>query len=300
MQQKLAFIYPAFVLKYTGKEISILEKNKVPFSKKLSEASDYTGQYLSDFDIVNNNFLSDELKNQYLSYIFSCTFSDILKDNRVDADYIAGFSMGLYAALYKAGSIDFKTGLLIIKDVFYTIKDILAGKDFSMASVIGFSKEEITIYLQKFSSIECVVQNGEHSFVLSGPAEQMGLTLEFLQEEGAIHLSRFSVTCPYHSSVLSPYKSLFEKLLEKYTINGSSIPITSFIDNRQVHTVEEVKEEIVRNIISPLNFYSSLIYLQKQGVNSIIEVGPGDSLTKSSKFIEGDFEFQAFSKGKVL
>lgn len=300
MREKLAFIYPAFVLKYTAKEISILEKNKVPFSKKLLEVSDYTGEDLSDFDIVNNNFLSDELKNQYLSYIFSCTFSDILKENRVDADYIAGFSMGLYAALYKAGSIDFKTGSLIIKDVFYAIKDIVAGKDFSMASVIGFSIEDITGYLQKFSSIECVVQNGEHSFVLSGPAKDVGLALEYFQEEGAIHLSRFSVSCPYHSSVLSPYKSLFEKLLEKYTIKDTILPITSFIDNRQVNTVEELKEEIVRNIISPLNFYNSVIYLQKQGVNSIIEVGPGDSLTKSSKFIEGDFEFQAFAKGRVL
>ena len=61
MQQKLAFFYPAFALKYTGKEISILERNKVPFSKKLIEVSDYTEAYLSDFNIVNNNFLSDEL-----------------------------------------------------------------------------------------------------------------------------------------------------------------------------------------------------------------------------------------------
>ena len=300
MRQKLAFFYPAFVLKYTGKEISILERNKVPFSRKLSEASDYTGANLSDFDIVNNNYLGDELKNQYLSYIFSCSFSDILKENKIEADYIAGFSMGIYAALYKAGSIDFRTGLLIIKDVFYTIKEILAGKDFSMASVIGFSEEEISTYLQKFSSIECVIQNGEHSFVLSGPAENMGLALEFFQEEGAIHLSKFSVSCPYHSSVLSPYKSLFEKLLEKYTMKDAIIPISSFVDNRQVHTCGELKEEIVKNIISPLNFYNSLIYLQKLGVHEIIEVGPGDSLTKSSKFIEGDFKFQALAKGKVL
>jgi malonyl CoA-acyl carrier protein transacylase len=300
MRQKLAFIYPAFVLKYTGKEVSVLERNKVPFSEKLLEVSNYTGDDFSDFDIVNNSFLNDELKNQYLSYIFSCTFSDILKENRFDADYIAGFSMGLYAALYKAGSIDFKTGALIIKDVFYTIKDILAGKNFSMASVIGFSKEDINIYLQKFSSIECVVQNGEHSFVLSGPEKDMGSALEFFQEEGAIHLSKFSVSCPYHSSVLSPFRSLFEKLLEKYTINDAIIPIISFIDNRQISTAGELKEEIVKNIISPLNFYNSIIFLQEQGVKRIIEVGPGDSLTKSSKFIEGDFEFEAFAKGKVL
>ena len=134
MQQNLAFIYPAFVLKYTGKEISILEKNGVRFSEKLLEVSEYTGENLSDFDIENNNFIKDEIKNQYLSYLFSCTFSDMLKDHRFDAAYIAGFSMGIYAALYKAGSIDFKTGVLLIKDVYYTIKDILAGRAFSMAS----------------------------------------------------------------------------------------------------------------------------------------------------------------------
>ena len=300
MREKLAFIYPAFVLKYTGKETSILEKNKVPFSEKLAEVSNYTGEDLSDFDIDNNNFLSDELKNQYLYYIFSCAFSDILKENRMDPAYIGGFSMGLYAALYRAGSIDYKTGSLIIKDVFHTIKEILAGSTFSMASVIGFSKEDMESYLQKFSNIECVVQNGAHSFVLSGEAESMGLAMEFFQEEGAIHLSKFSVTCPYHSSVLVPYKSLFEKLLENYEINDTRIPIISFIDNRRVGTSGEVKEEIVKNIVSPLSFYHTLMHLQKQGVNEIIELGPGDSLTKSSKFIEGDFRFQALAKGKVM
>ena len=128
----------------------------------------------------------------------------------------------------------------------------------------------------------------------------MGLALGFFREEGAIHLSKFSVSCPYHSSVLSPYKNLFEKLLEKYTINDTIIPLTSFIDKRQVNTSREVKDEIVKNVISPLNFYNCLIYLQKQGVNNIYEVGPGDSLTKSSKFIEGNFKFQALAKGKVL
>ena len=124
--------------------------------------------------------------------------------------------------------------------------------------------------------------------------------MEFFQEEGAILLSPFSVTCPYHSSVLSPFKSHFERILEKYAIHDTIIPIISFIDKRKVCTSGEVKEEIVRNIISPLNFFNTLIYLQKQGVNQIIEVGPGDSLTRSSKFVEGNFKFQAMAKGKVL
>jgi len=288
------------VLKYTGKEVSILERHGVPFREKLSELSDITGEDLTGFDMAENNFLTHELRNQYMSYLFSCTFSDLLQANRTEPDYLAGFSMGLYAALHRAGSIDYKTGALIISDVFRTIREILAGKAFSMASVIGFSREDIRAGLEKFTGLECVIQNGEHSFVLTGPSETMEPALEFFREEGAIHLSRFSVDCPYHSSVLAPHWQLFEELLTKYTIGDAIRPVTSFIDQRSIRSSREVKEEIVRNILTPLNFFQCLLHLENQGVTQMLEVGPGDSLTKSSKFIEGNFRFQALSKGKVL
>jgi [acyl-carrier-protein] S-malonyltransferase len=100
--------------------------------------------------------------------------------------------------------------------------------------------------------------------------------------------------------VLAPHPQLFEELLTKYTIGDAIRPVTSFIDQRSIHSAREVKDEIVRNILTPLNFFQCLLYLENLGVTQILEVGPGDSLTKSSKFIEGNFRFQALSKGKVL
>ena len=81
MQNKIAHLFPAFVLKYTGKELDIIEKYGHNFHERVRLSSELLDLNLDEFDIIENSFTNDELKNQIFSYIFSCIFSDILYEN---------------------------------------------------------------------------------------------------------------------------------------------------------------------------------------------------------------------------
>ncbi len=300
MQTKVAHLFPAFVLKYTGKELKILEKYDYNFQIKINESSNLLGIDLSDFEIKNNNFTNNEFKNQVLSYIFSCAYSDILNEKKFIPNYISGFSMGLYAALYHAKSLNFKTGLLLIKKVYSEVKQILGDKNYVMASVIGFSKTDIECYSNKYNSVEIVIQNGEYSFVLSGKQTEVNPLMEKLRTEGAIHLSIFNVAYPYHSSILTSHTNTFEHIVNKYEINNAEIDLVSMIDQTILSKAGQIKKEVVRNVTQPLNFLHTIKKLNSLEINNFIEVGADTSLLKSSKFIEGDFDFKAVAKGKVL
>lgn len=300
MSGKTAFIFPAFVHKYTGKETQILTRNKDQLSVFLSEASKILGIDFLGFDIIENNYMHDEQKNQFISYILSCAFSDLTKKHLPKPDYVSGFSMGIYAAFYHTNILSFENGLLLIRDIYQQIQSILDKRKFAMISVVGFDRTELEKILKSYSNFEIVIQNGTHSFVLAGNKTEVENLIELLKQEGAIHINQFEVNCPYHSAHLSKERNSFVNLLSGYNFSEPEVPVLSMVDNKIINNPQDAREEIIRNVSSPLNFYSSIQHFQTLGVSNFIEIGPGDSLLKSSKFIEGEFTFNAISKGKLM
>lgn len=300
MPNKVAYLFPAFTLKYTGKELNILNKYGVDFYGRLTTVSEILHVDLSEFDIKTNSYLDNEYKNQLLSYVFSSLYSEILNQQAYKPDYISGFSMGIYSAFYHAKVFDFSTGLILIQEVYDTIKSILVGKSYQMASVIGFKLEELIKHLRGYYTLEIVIQNGDYSFVIAGESNEVKHILDLLEQEGAIHLSLFKVNFPYHSKLLKMHKKQFESIVSKFEFNDSEIPIVSMLSQELILTKEQLTNELVQNIIEPLNFYKTIQYFLEKGVTTFIEVGADASLLKSSKFIEGDYEFKAVAKGKVL
>lgn len=300
MQNSLAYIFPAFTTRYTGKEITILNNSGFQFKEKLYACEKQLNLTLSDFDINHRNYLNDELKNQVLAYIFSTSFSDVLRTQHHEPAYVSGFSMGLYAALYQAGAVDFETGLQLIYEVFLEVKQIMRNLDYGMISVVGFPLSELEAFIQDLRTTEIVIQNGEFSFVLSGANHELNPLAELLQEKGAVHMNIFKVSVAYHSKILQPHQEAFSQIVKKHTITKPNTPIVSMVDNSVIDTIDKVASEITVNIVHPLNFMNSITYMQQLGINEFIEVGAGNSLLKSSKFIKGDFTFKAVSKHKLI
>lgn len=300
MLDHVAHLFPAFVLKYSGKESSIIERCGYDFQALLKKCYETIDLDLTDFDIHANNYLNSEFENQILSYLFSVAYSDILKQNNKEPKFISGFSMGIYAALYHAGSISFKTGLYLIKQVFNEVQLALGDLEYCMASVIGFEQSDLLEYIKHFEQIEIVIQNGIYSFVVAGPKNEIVSLLSKLEEEGAIHLSLFDVSFPYHSKQLRKSESKIMELVNAYEFSDSKIPYLSMVNQNELKTGQELKAEVVKNVANPLNYLETINRLQSLGINNMLEVGADTSLLKSSKFIEGDFKFQAIAKGKVI
>ncbi len=300
MQELTAHLFPAFTLKYTGKEIDILKKHDVKLNERIFTAEQISDIKISDFNIKTNNYIDDELKNQILSYLFACAFSDIVKKHFPAPAFVSGFSMGLYAALYHTNSLSFENGLILIKNIYDKIKNIYSETEQAMASVVGFEENELKKYIEDFKDIEIVIKNGIYSFIISGEKKEINKLLRLLKSEGAIHIALLNVRNSYHTKKLQKHEGMFSEIVKKISINNADTPLISMISQNTFFTKEDTAKEIVRNITQNLNFFETVKVLNKLKIKTFIETGAGTSLLKSSKFIDGDFRFFSVAKGKLF
>ncbi len=284
-------IFPAFVNEYTGKEIISLAKYHDVFSEYLLLASKETHTDLTDFDILKNNFLNHQLKSQYIQFVFGCTFSDILNENKIIPEYIAGYSMGIYASLYHAKSIDFQTGLVLIKNAFQIIKGILPNIEYGMAVIGGVEMKDVKcIIINNSLNAEVININNQNSYVVSGMKNDIEILVNVAKEEGALHTRIMNISFPYHSTCLNEAALEFANFLTNISILKPEIPIVSSIDQRIIDSEAEVKKELSDNINKKINWLKTFNFFTGSGIDNFLECGAGESLTKIGKFIEGDFK----------
>ncbi len=289
-----ACIFPAFVIKYLGEEIEILENHNIDFKSRLTKAEKISRIKLSDFDIHKNNLTEDELKTQIISYVFSCCYSDLLNKYQNRAKFVSGLSMGIYAAFYHIRSLSFEDGIILIKDIYNTLRQHINGS-YCMLSVIGLELKDL-LCLTKNNSFEIVIKNGEFSYILAGKKEDLNSFQTSVAEEGALHTHIFKVNIPYHSSYISPTRKHIMAAINAIPVKSSLVPYVSMVNQATLLNEKALKREIIRNLYENLDFNQTIIYLNSKGINQFKECGPGNSLTKSSKFITAPIKFISINK----
>lgn len=288
----ICFIFPPFAFDYPEEPFRDLPGFMPHFYGYLKAASDYTNTRIDTFNFVSDNFLNDELKSQYISYTLSCALADYLKDYPVIPDYTAGYSMGLYASLYQTGAAGFEDGLELIEKAYSAIRKAISGREYRMASIIGLNKDDILqINIEHHINPSIAIQNSVCSFLVSGIKGEIDELMEASRKEGALNTRLLNVTVPYHSPVLRDIVFDFVKFINTITFKPPSTPVISLIDQIILTTTGDVREEIIRNIFTPLNWYKTQLYLQKRGVHTFIECGPAKTMKKNARFIEGNAQF---------
>ena len=295
-EKPIAFIFPAFITEYPDDPSSNLTGIRRYFNSFLQKAGSVIDPELVKFDYVTNNFLDDELRTQLMTYILCCSYADFMKEKNIVPVICAGYSMGIYAAAYKAGSISFEDGLFLIRTAYTEIRKISAGKIFGMGTILGLGLEDINhLVTDDQGNLEIANQNSPYSFILAGRLDEIRIALEKARDEGALNYRLLNVTIPYHSKFLEKTNEPFGTFIEPLPFKDPELPIVSLIDQSLLKNSGALKKEIVKNLYTRLNWYQTQLYLQHSGIRSFIECGPGKTLVKNAKFVEGDFPFYSAS-----
>lgn len=289
MHKKLAFVFPPFASDYPDTPFSNLEGFGEIFRKFIDRAAGFIEPELAQFEIPGRTFLEDELKTQYISYIQACALVSWFKSKHVIPAYSAGYSMGIYAALYQAEAISFLDGLVLIRQAYKEIRKALQGLEAGMCSVIGLNRDDLTGLIGRNAlDAEIAIQNSVCSFSISGSASDITRLVQMAQEEGALNTRIFNVTVPYHSQYLRNVESDFREFIAQISFRPPRMPIVSLIDQEILLEEQALKEEVIRNLFTPLNWYETQLYMQELGVSRFVECGSGKGLVKNARFIEGD------------
>lgn len=288
----LVFVFPAFPNDYTGHPGNDLKGFNEQFDHLVNEACSFHEFLPAGFNFQTNNFLDDELNTQYIAYLYSCAAGMVLREKQLVPEYSAGYSMGLYAALYDAGSITLDTGLRFIQQAYLAIRELVKGQTSGMGTIIGLDRNDIKLLIAKSKlKVDVTNQNAPYSFVVSGIREDVVKLLNLANEEGALHTRTLPVSVPYHYHQLKDAATRFAKKTSQLGIFPPLNPIVSLIDQKELQTPKELRRELTGNLYLPLNWYKTLQWFLLRGIFRFIECGPSKSLVKNAKFVAPELRF---------
>jgi [acyl-carrier-protein] S-malonyltransferase len=292
---KTAHLFPAFVTEYLGIETKVISTDKLYF--KLEKASDILDCPVKNFEIKNNTFTDDPLMSQYVAYVMSCCVSDMLHAHNMVPDFVAAYSMGIYAALYHCRAIDFETGLHMIQSAYSCIEDNLPVHAMGMCIIGGLSVEDLMWITKRYvDKVSIVNQNSEFSFLLSGQQIALLKISDSAKAEGAMLVKMLPVTHPYHHVKLKKASEDFSLHLKDLTVNDCIFPLISAQNQNIIHTKEQIIHELVSNLYHLFHWWDTFRLMLLQDVDLFIECGAGESLLKIAKFIDGDFRVMNLKK----
>ena len=162
--------------------------------------------------------------------------------------------------------------------------------------MIGLSEKDILGIIEEFKlNLLIVNRNSGHSFIVSGNSFHLNAFLLKAREEGALSAKTLGVSVPYHTGLLKDAATEFSGTVTMAEVRDPEIPVISLLSRHIISDAQGAKNEVIRNIFNPLDWFSTQIEMHRAGIRIFTECGPSRALLKNSKFIPEAGKFVTWS-----
>ena len=194
----------------------------------------------------------------------------------VSVDYVAGHSLGEYAALHAAGVISLEDTLRLVAHRGRVMGQAGARNPGGMVAILGLclpEVEEILASLACPDSISIGNYNSEQQFVLSGASSALARASELAVAKGGKAVP-LNVSIANHSPLMASAVPEFEQVLAGITLNRPTIPLFLNVTGRLEDDPEAIRAIMARQISSMVRWQEIVTGLLAGQVQTFIEVGP--------------------------
>lgn len=203
---------------------------------------------------------------------------------------LAGHSLGEYSALVCAGSLDFTAAIALVALRGKLMQEAVPAGSGAMSAIIGLDNDAIAAACERATQGQVVSPvnfNSPGQVVIAGHKEAVERAGVFCKEAGAKRALPLPVSVPSHCALMKPAAEKLAQALEAITFVAPQIPVINNVDVRAEQDPAAIRQALVRQLYSPVRWTETVEYLAAQGVEVLLEVGPGKVLTGLTKRIVG-------------
>ncbi|MDD3013068.1 MAG: ACP S-malonyltransferase [Candidatus Gastranaerophilales bacterium] len=203
----------------------------------------------------------------------------------VEPDYLAGHSLGEYAALYAAGVLSLDNVIKLVQIRANLMSEAQSG---AMSAIIGLDDDKLKIVLNgasKFGQISVANYNTPDQTVITGESKAIEEANKLALETGAKRALLLAVSGAFHSPLMKAASDKFAKNLSLYNITDANIPVITNVDAKETVNASEFSKKMSDQIYSSVFWKQSITYMIENGVENFIEIGPGKVLSGMVKKI---------------
>lgn len=197
-------------------------------------------------------------------------------------DFVAGHSLGEYSALVAAGAMSFRDAVIAVRARGSYMEEAVPAGQGAMAAVLGMDRGLLSEVCEEVTASYAVAQlanlNCPGQIVISGSAEGVARAGEVAKEKGAKRVIPLNVSGPFHSSLMKPAADKLQTKLAELTILDAQVPVVANASAQAITRNGDIFQSLVEQVSSPVLWEDSVLYMLEQGVETFIEIGPGNVL----------------------
>ena len=262
----------------------------LPVAKvKFEQAKEILGWDVLEICQSQDDKVSRTLYTQPCLYVVESILADILIERGNSPNLVAGHSLGEYVALYVARVFDFEAGLRLVKRRAELMDSAYGGM---MTALIGFDREQLEQHIQQTPDVVLANDNSPAQVVISGTPEAVENVLSQIKVKRAVPLK---VSGAFHSPLMAEAATEFQDVLESVPFTNAQIPVLSNVEPVPAVEPDVLKNRLQRQMTGSVRWREISLQLPQEGIEQVVEIGPGKVLTGLIKRMCPDLVLQNVS-----
>jgi [acyl-carrier-protein] S-malonyltransferase len=207
----------------------------------------------------------------------------------IQPDYLAGHSLGEYTALVASGAISFSSAIKLVELRGQYMQQAVPEGQGAMAAILGLDDEAVKMVCQQAAGnevVEAVNFNSPGQVVIAGNVDAVIKATELAKEQGAKRALLLPVSVPSHCALMTPAAEKLSETLADIPIHQTRIPVIHNVSVTPAQDDAAIRVSLAQQLHNPVRWVETVQWFSNQGVDKLVECGPGKVLAGLTKRID--------------
>ena len=218
-------------------------------------------------------------------------------------EVMAGHSLGEYSALVCAGVLDFQDAVKLVELRGKLMQQAVPEGTGAMYAIIGLDNDAIINACKQAEQGEVVSAvnfNSPGQVVIAGAKAAVERAAALCKEAGAKRALPLAVSVPSHCALMKPAADQLSVSLESITLKEAGVSVLNNVDVKNEIEADAIRNALVRQLYSPVRWTETVEKMAQNGVEVLVEVGPGKVLNGLTKRIVDSLQAVSVNDVKSL
>jgi [acyl-carrier-protein] S-malonyltransferase len=201
-----------------------------------------------------------------------------LRSRGIAPDYVVGHSVGEFAAIAAANSIDTGEAIGLVRERGLAMAEAARESDGTMAAILGLDDEVVEQLCAQIEGVWPANYNCPGQIVVSGEEEAVEELIGKASLLGAKRTVRLKVSGAFHSPLVAKAAERLKPAVDRVRFSDPVAPFMSTV-TAKIEPAQRMAGLLVEQVTAPVKFTQAAHGLVKEGVKTFVEVGPGNVLS---------------------